>query len=148
MDIYITQAEADALIALPKYKEDNGFWNYPGFGGAISIPLTSDDKRENFFLDISHGKINLVKGKYQNRARHIIVLVRLDFGGSPHRNPDGEEVPCPHLHLYKENFGDKWAFPAPADIFTDITDTWKTFQDFMTYCNIVEPPQIQIGLKQ
>lgn len=146
MDINLTQAEADALIALPKYKEDNNIWNYPSLGGSVSIPLISGDKRERFTLDISHGQINLLKGKHQNRARHVCVLVRLDFGGSPHRNPDDTEIPCPHLHLYREGYGDKWAIPAPIDKFNDTADIWRTFQDFMRYCNVVSPPQIQRGL--
>lgn len=147
MDINLTQAEADALIALHKYKEDNNVWNYPSLGGSVSIPLTSFDKREKFLLDISRGRIDLLKGKYQNRARHICILVRLDFGGSPHRNPDDTMIPCPHLHLYREGYGDKWAIPAPKDKFSDTTDIWRIFQDFMGYCNVISPPQIQRGLQ-
>ncbi|MFW9280162.1 DUF6978 family protein [Glaesserella parasuis] len=26
-------------------------------------------------------------------------MVRLDIEGPPHRNPDGEEIICPHIHL-------------------------------------------------
>lgn len=146
MDINLTQAEADALISLPKFKENNDIWEYPSLGGSISIPLISKDKRERFLLDISHGQINLLKGKHQNRARQCCVLVRLDFGGSLHRNPDDSEVPCPHLHIYREGFGDKWAISIPAEKFSNINDIWQTFQDFMAYCNIVSPPQIQRGL--
>jgi hypothetical protein len=98
-DMNITQAEADALIAMPKIRTSDETWNYPSMGGAISIPLISPDKRENFLLDIRKGRINLSKGSYQNRSRQVIVLVRIDFGGSVHRNPDGTEVLCPHLHL-------------------------------------------------
>jgi len=145
VDIDLTQAEADSLIALPKYKENDNVWRYPGLGGSVSIPLISVDKRERFLLDISHGQINLKKGKHQNRARQCCILVRLDFGGSPHRNPDGVEIQCPHLHLYRENYGDKWAIPVPSDKFSDTTNIWRTLQDFMKYCNIVLPPQIQGG---
>jgi len=147
MDINLTQTEADALIALPKYKEDDSIWKYPSLGGSVSIPLTSSDKRERFLLDVSHGQINLLKGKHQNRVRQRCLLVRLDFGGSPHRNPDGTEVPCPHLHLYREGYDDKWAIPAPKDTFSDTTNIWRTFQDFMRYCNVISPPQIQRGLQ-
>lgn len=146
MDIILTQTEADALIALPKYKENDNTWEYPSLGGAVSIPLISADKRERFFLDVSHGQINLLKGKHQNRARHCVVLVRLDFGGSPHRNPDDTEIPCPHLHIYREGYGDKWAVLAPSNKFKNTNDIWQTFQDFMAFCNVVSPPRIQIGL--
>jgi hypothetical protein len=91
-------------------------WDYPSLGGAISIPLTASDRRENFLLDIRKGRIDLSKGSYQNRSRQVIVLVRLDFGGSIHRNPDNTEVACPHLHVYREGYGDKWAMSLPGKI--------------------------------
>jgi hypothetical protein len=145
-DIAITQTEADALIRLPKIPADKSDWSYPPLGGAVSIPLTSKDKREDFLLDISRGQINLSRGKYQNRARYVIVLVRLDFGGPPHRNPDGEEIACPHLHIYKEGYGDKWAYPVSIDEFPNIDDTTEALYDFMRFCNVIEFPNIQIGL--
>jgi hypothetical protein len=145
-EINLTQAEADALIALEKHRADDNQWDYPGLGGSISVPLVSADRREQFILDISRGRIDLSKGTYQNRSRQVVVLVRLDFGGPPHRNPDGEEIGCPHLHLYREGYGDKWACPLPADRFQHIGDLWRTLDDFMRYCNIVEPPAIQRGL--
>ena len=61
-EINLTQSEADALIAIEKHRLNDDRWNYPSLGGAISIPLTSADKRENFFLDISKGRIDLLKG--------------------------------------------------------------------------------------
>jgi hypothetical protein len=97
-------------------------------------------------LDVSRGQIDLLRGKYQNRGRQVVVLIRLDFGGAPHRNPDGKEIACPHLHLYQEGFGDKWAIEVPKDKFPNIADLWQTLQDFMRYCNIVEPPFIKRGL--
>ena len=87
-----------------------------------------------------------MKGRYQTRGRKIIVLVRLDFGGQPHRNPDDTEIGSPHLHLYREGYGDKWAFPIPSERFSDINDLGKTLDDFMHYCNITQPPRIRMGL--
>lgn len=75
----------------------------------------------------------------------MVTLVRLDFGGAPHRNPDDVEVSSPHLHVYREGFGDKWAIPLPP-IFTNPMDAWLTLTEFMRYCNIAEPPNIQRGL--
>lgn len=145
-DINLSQSEANALIAMKKVKVDNQNWDYPGFGGRISIPLVSKNKRESFILDISRGKIDLLKGTYQNRARQIIVLVRLDFGGQPHRNPDGEEIPSPHLHVYREGHGDKWAMSISANQFSNVSDLWQTLQEFMRYCNITDVPNIERGL--
>ena len=112
----------------------------------MTIPLISNDKREHFFLDIGRGRIDLNKGTYQNRGRQVVILVRLDFGGKPHRNPDDAEVLSPHLHLYREGYGDKWAVPVPIEKFPKLADLWETFQDFMRFCNITNPPRIERGL--
>lgn len=143
---HLTRAEADALLAMQKRRSDDTVWNYPGPGGQITIPLVSNDGRESFLLDLRRARINLAKGTYQNRVRQVVVLVRLDFGSAPHRNPDGEEIGSPHLHLYREGFEDKWAFPVPSDRFPDLRDAWHTLQDFMGYCNVIDPPMIQRGL--
>ena len=145
-EINLTQAEADALIAMAKNRVDATEWDYPYLGKAISIPLVSANRREQFVLDVRRGRIDLAKGTYQNRGRQVVVLVRLDFGGAPHRNPDGEEIDSPHLHLYREGFGDKWAVPVPVGCFRDIANPWQTLNDFMRYCNVGEPPNIRRGL--
>ena len=145
-DIDLTQQEADALIAMPKVKVNDDPYDYPGGGGSVIVPLASRDKREQFLLDIRRARIDLQKGTYQNRGRQIVVLVRLDFGGSPHRNPDHQEIPCPHLHLYREGYGAKWAMPVPADKFPNLDNLWQTFGDFLKFCNVVDPPTINRGL--
>lgn len=145
-ELVLSQSEADGLIAMEKRCVDDKIWQYPGTGGSVVVPLQSTDGREDFLPDVYRSRINLVKGTYQNRVRHMIVLVRLDFGGKPHRNPDGEEIGSPHLHLYKEGFADKWAYPLPPHRFPNIDDAWLTLQDFMQFCNIVEQPAFSRGL--
>lgn len=145
-DMNLTQGEADALLAMEKHRVDDNEWDYPGLGGSISIPLLSPDRRESFLLDVGRGRLDLLRGTYQNRARQIIVLARLDFGGQPHRNPDDVEVPSPHLHVYREGYGDKWAIPVPSASFSNIADLWQTLDDFLRYCNVTQPPRIRQGL--
>lgn len=146
MTVWLTQAEADALFAMEKYRADERRWSLPDTGGGIVVPLVSANGDEPFYLDISRGRINLAKGKIQNRARTTIVLARIDFGGPPHRNPDDEEIACPHVHLYREGFGDRWAFPISPEIFTQPTDHWQTLVDFMRFCNVTRPPEFDRGL--
>ncbi|MDD3828385.1 MAG: hypothetical protein PHY79_20665 [Anaerolineae bacterium] len=145
-NIDLTQAEADALIAMEKHRVNDEWHNFPALGGALVLPLQSPDRREQFLLDISQGRIDLLKVKMQNRARQVVVLVRLDLWGAPHRNPDGAEVPCPHLHIYREGYGDKWAFPVPWDECDATSNLWQALDDFMKYCCITQPPYIQRGL--
>ena len=88
-DVNITQAEADILMRMEKHRQDDKIWKYPGITEEITIPLISENQKEHFLLDIRRGRIDLKNGKYQTRGRKVIILVRLDFGGAPHRNPDG-----------------------------------------------------------
>src|SRR3982074_2885869 len=110
-DINLTQEEANKLMEMEKRCVDERDWLFPAPGASIAIPLPSLDKRENFILDVTRAEIKLTKATYQNRARVAIILMRLDLDGPPHRNPDGEEIGCPHLHIYRAGYGDKWAIP-------------------------------------
>ena len=145
-DMHITQAEADALIAMEKHRASEDRISFPMGGQSLVLALQSADKREHFMLDLRRARIDLRKVKMQNRGRQVVVLVRLDLGGAPHRNPDDVEIPAPHLHIYREGFGDKWAVAVPAERFSNVADLWSTFEDFLRFCNITQPPHIERGL--
>ncbi|BAU37869.1 prophage protein [Acetobacter pasteurianus NBRC 101655] len=146
MSRFLSQAEAQALFEMEKRRQTDQLWQLPNAGGGLSVPLISTSATEAFHLDIRRSRMELRKGTVQNRARTNIVLARIDFGGSPHRNPDDEEIPCPHIHLYREGFGDRWAYPIDPEIFTDPTSHWQTLIDFMRFCNVIEPPNFERGL--
>jgi hypothetical protein len=141
MSLQLTQQEADSLLAMEKYYNGDTNFTYPSIGGDIRITLYSKDKSEEFSFDIWRSHIELQKNKLQNRTRRAIILARIDLGGPPHCNPDGEEIPYPHLHLYREDYADKWAIALPAT-FTNPLDSWQTMQEFMNYCNIIKKPNI------
>lgn len=145
-DLSLTQQDADALLAMEKHRVDDTAYDYPSLGGSLRVPLQSTDRREAFVLDITRSQINLAKGTYQNRSRAVVILARLDFGGAPHRNPDDAEIPCPHLHVYREGFGDRWAIPLPPDRFSDAGDPWLLLLEFMQFVNITLPPDVRKGL--
>ncbi len=137
--ILLDQKEADYLIAIDKLDCTDEIYDYPITGGSVCIPLKSGDGKEEFLLDIQRGKISLLKSTYQSRGKKVFVLVRLDIGGSSHRNPDLQDIPCPHIHIYREGFGDKWAIPMPPD-FVSSDNTWEVLEAFYKYCNIIDPP--------
>jgi hypothetical protein len=145
-DTDLSQNEANALLALEKVRENDTIHLFPVGGSGLIVPLIAVDRSENFLLDLSRGRINLLKAKYQTRARQVVVLARLDLNGAPHRNPDDVEVPCPHLHLYRAGYGHKWAVPAPTNDFPHLGDLWATLFDFMAFCNITRPPHFEKGL--
>lgn len=138
----LTQTEADTLIAMQKR-----FLQF----GSISIPPGIDESHElvavqqdeRFLFDIWRGTLRLSKLKFQTRGRQIIVLVRLDIDGSPHTNPDGTTLGRTHLHLYREGYEDKWAYPVNPQEFQDLADIEQAFTDFCAYCNIAPIPSIQ-----
>jgi len=141
----LTQIEANRLLELEKRYEGDKMFDYPDLGGHLRLPLISTDESEAFWIDITRSYIELIKNSFQNRARKVVILARVDIGGAPHRNPDGEEIQSPHIHLYREGYQDKWAYSLP-DSFSDATNAWQTLQDFMNFCNIIKKPEIERGL--
>lgn len=146
----LSQSEADALIKLPKKKKSDEYYGFPVPGESLTIPLVSDDEREEFLIDINRGRIRLIKCSYQERYRTTIILVRLDVNGPdvtlvplPYLTPyNGQTIECPHLHLFVEDYADRWAIPIPSDKFPDTADLYKTLKDFFYFCHVVDKPQI------
>jgi hypothetical protein len=134
----LTQTEADALIAVRKLFVTPTTVSLPP-GADDTYELMSQDKQERFLLDLWRGTIRLSKLKFQTRARKIIVLVRLDIDGAPHTNPDGVRLAGTHIHLYREGYDDKWAYPLDSTQFRDTANIATTLDDFCQYCNIQAP---------
>jgi len=140
----LTQQEADELMALDKRFVDADPVEFPGPGGSLVRSLMSLDGRESFLLDVNRrGRIRLTKCTYQERYAATIILVRLDLGGPPHTNPDGTELPCSHLHRYREGYEDRWAKSLPTNVFTDTSDLCATLEEFLSFCNVRDVPPIQ-----
>lgn len=133
----LTQKEADYLIGiLKKIIDTESTFQFPKSGNCDKIELMSDDDKYKFVIDVNrHGKIKVLKCTYQNRYQKEDILLRLDVNGPPHTNPDGAVISGCHLHIYREDYGDKWAYELPAKIcHTD--NLLKTLFDFLSYCNV------------
>lgn len=142
----LTQQRADELMGMEKYCVGATSIQFPASGTTAQIDVKSTDERESFLIDVNRkGRIRLSKCTYQERYAVVEILLRLDVGGPPHENPDGIVISCPHLHVYKEGFGTKWAYALPAG-FTDTTDLVRTLIEFLTHCNVKDIPQIQRSL--
>ena len=146
VEFRIHPIRADALFQQKKKPKEMISYGFPYFGGKVEVPLVSLDEREQFILDITRKGVDLRKFSYQNRARKVIVLARLDINGRAHRNPDGNKIGCPHLHLYREGFNDKWAFPVPGEHFTNFDDPWIILEEFQKFCNVVKSPVFHFGI--
>jgi hypothetical protein len=133
----LTQKDAELLIAMKKkfFNRDKLILNEPF---DFSVELISQDKEERFKLDLRQGSLQLKKLRYQNRYDETITLVRFESRGT-HENPPefgGNIVRGPHLHVYKEKYGDKVAVPAPE--FDNPEDILSSLKKFCEICNIEE----------
>jgi hypothetical protein len=149
----LTQAEADALLQMPKVFIDAAPLDFSRTEALSYLrTLMSVDRREQFLFDFERGRRNHARLKYQTRGRQIVILARLDLGGPPHRNPPnsphrpGERLPCPHFHQCVEDFEDRFAL-APADVprlgLRDPGNGMLCLEDFLRYCAVQSLPAIQ-----
>ena len=147
ISLMLTQAKVDELLGLVKVLVERGPVDFPPAGTSKQIEAKSEDGREAFLIDVNRrGKIKISKCTFQERYQVIDILIRLDIDGPTHENPDGVEVPCPHLHIYKEGFAEKWAYPLQPSDFTDTGDLAKTLKEFLRYCRVRDIPDVQGGL--
>lgn len=154
----LTQAEADFLHTLEKEFESADVLPF-ALSRAFDLErdLLSTDRREKFILTIERGRRRRARLKYQTRARKIVVLARLDINGPAHRNPagsphrPGERLPCPHLHLYHEQFGDDIAYKledVPGYNVSEFDNGTSWLVDFLNFCNVnpATVPDIQVEI--
>ena len=145
-DTDLTQEKADALLGMAKLRTERTAQPFPQPGERREFQLSSRDGREDFILGISRsGRIDVAKMTYQIRYRTVVTLARLDIGGSLHRNPDRESVPCPHIHLYREGYAEKWAWPAADRLGELPDDSIQIYPKFCEFCAIIEPPTLQLS---
>jgi hypothetical protein len=138
----LTQSDADYLLNLVKVLSEKRI-AIPDPGDFIELNATSLVDNEKFLIDVNRkGRINVKKCTLQTRYQKSIILLRLDIEGSPHRNPDGEVINCPHLHIYREGYSDSWAFPLPSKIVTNTNDLAQVLIDFLLYNNVSNIPPV------
>jgi hypothetical protein len=137
----LTNSEFETLRNMKKGFEDNDPIIIPDQGGKINRTLQSKISEERFLLQIERGRINLKKVKYQAMYQ-ATVLLRIDLTGPRHCNPDGEFIECPHIHIYSEKYGDKWAYPLENFISYEDENLSTLLQNFLVYFNVEEIPRI------
>lgn len=138
----LLQSEANYLLNLIKVLKSKEI-NLPSPGEYLELHATDVDDTEKFIIDMNRkGIINLKKITFQTRHQRTTILLRLDIEGPPHQNPDGEIVPCPHIHIYREGYSDKWAYPLNDHIITTTSDIAQVLNDYLEYNNVKDIPPI------
>ena len=133
----LPQPRADAFLAARKIKAtETDFHLTSTILKSVSVPLIAPTLAgEAFSLDVTQKRI-VLKLKCQLRnTTHSVILARLDFA-SPHRNPDGTSVGVPHLHVYREGYGDRFAYEVPPGMLKNPDDPLQVLLDFLATYNI------------
>ena len=143
----LAQEVADYLIDLEKKIINTTTITFPTTNDITTLEAISIDEKEKFLLDINRkGTFKLTRCTYQTRYRVENILVRLDIDTKPHRNPDNKKISPTHIHIYKEGYGLRWAYPLEEFknyTFTNTKDFFQTFSEFCGFCNVKKLPFIQ-----
>ncbi len=142
----LPQTEYEIVMALQKEFEDGITPLLLGPGPVRwTRQLFSPETREEFILDYHKGNIAIEKFVVNHRYRQSIILLRYCHTGR-HTNPDGITLDGPHIHLYREGYADKFAFPA-AEMGINISDDIQViFRKVLQLCNIQITPTINFNL--
>lgn len=139
-NLKLTDLEARRLIEMSK-RSLIAAMSFPTRGNSKEFDVVGDNKNDIFTINIYRGK--LPRFKYNIGARikkNGIMLLELHVNPtSVHFNPDGEKIISSHWHIYTEEFGRAYAFP--ADDIKD-EDFVENTINFLTRFNVIEKPNI------
>ena len=145
----LTQREADTLREIEKSFINPSSVRFPERRETKLYPLWyryDNRRKDDMAISAYRGKKNPKKVSFRLLYAQGIILVRVDTQDpTPHTNPDGTRIEPgePHIHIYKEGFGDKFAYPLPAEFnYTD--DVIDLFMDFLSYSHIINKDQIHL----
>ena len=142
----LTQTEYDFIMSQEKVFEDLVSTIHLGPAPIQWVKqINSTINKEIFLLDFYRGSFELAKYTINKRYRQTIVLLRYDNGGR-HTNPDGVKFEGSHIHLYKEGYNDKFAFPNSEIGLTETDSMEVVFNKIMHFCNIKRIPNIEMSM--
>ena len=146
----LTQEEADTLSVIEKLLTNPNSIRMPEQGTTKIYPVHyfREGKRNNdMSVSTYRGTIDARKVSYRLLYNNNIVLIRIDTHyRTKHINPDKTVIQPmqPHIHLYSEQHGDKYAYPLPQE-FSDTEDIIALFLDFLSYSHIINVNEVQVA---
>ena len=126
----LTNNEFEKIIHFPKQFLESSEIILPfneRYPGKNIRSLNGDDL---FILNITRGNKELDKISYQIRQNsNNNILLRIETKGPRHRNPNGDYISGPHIHIYIENFEDDWAIPLDNTNFLEYIEKIISFTE-------------------
>ncbi len=141
----INQETADYLLNLEKKFKNTTKIDIWAPWDKWTEEIISKDEKELFLLDYNHKKIEFKNYTINNRYRTTIILFRIDIGWR-HINPDWKILNESHVHLYKEWFWDKWAYPISKFNISKDDDITEVFSKVLDFLHIEKLNAIQPNL--
>lgn len=144
----IDQTTIDQLInELKRLIYESKYLELPKRKQKVKYEATSSHNL--FIIDINRqGRRDYLTLQMRHGIKKNKVLVRLDLTGPSHTNPRGDyplagkKIPCPHMHIAKEGYDDRIAYPLDHEyvkMFFDkdeLNDLVKITKNFLNYINI------------
>ncbi len=136
----LTTKEAENMITMLKHYVDGVALGFPDAGGKLNFSVIGETRSDKFAVSVYRQRLNETGGTFQGRTENSnIVLMRLDVNPTAvHQNPDGEKICGTHLHIYNEEYGDKFAVPFD----TKDKDLFQNCLIFLNKFNIVDSDDI------
>lgn len=134
------------------------YFKFPSDKEKISLDGIGKETKSKYLVDINRKSYRYIKKiTLQNRIPKNTILLRLDFNGSDHTNPDGELISGFHIHVYQEGYDTSWAYPLNHEFLNTINpnfdlnefqtdDRTKLFEAFIKFCNFVNHPIYEIPM--
>lgn len=144
----LSQDEFNHLIKLKKKFQDSDAIELGPHPIEWQKKIVSTESKDTFIMDFRRASIEVKKYTFNKRFRTAVVLLRFDSHGR-HTNPPGTDEKIfngPHVHLYREGFEDKWAFPVEELGVKDASSMLDVFNQITNYCNIEKIPNVNQSL--
>lgn len=158
----LNQNEIDELInSLKRLLIDDNIINIPNSNSKELLEGKSAHS-EIFLIDLNRKGRKIKRYTLQLRPKRAkeLPLLRLDLIGPDHPNPPGnfpysdQTIPCPHLHIAHEGFGDSIAVPLnteTANLYLsneELQDFVKVTKTFLKRCNIINVEDFRFSSTQ
>lgn len=138
----LTQREANTLIEIEKLLTSTDTVRFPERRETKLYPVhyhRENRRYDDMTISAYRGNKNPQKVSFRLLYSQCIILLRIDTEDpTPHENPDKTRIEPfePHIHIYKEGYGDKFAYPLPKE-FTNADDIIGLFMEFLAYSHII-----------
>ena len=146
----MTSEDANRLYELIKFIREKHIM-FPDINQKGEYHVDSLTSKDSFIFNVARGgRIKPNKCTYQIRTSDNSILFRIDLDGPAHPNPNGVDIQCPHLHVYKyddDNYFENWAYPLLDKLPTNPEDLVQVFLDFLVFNKVQNSPIIETRME-